>query len=255
MSDSERLFALGAGPLGAVLVGAALVPLREATNAANLTFVFLALVILVAAHGGRAAAVATAVASALSLDFFLTQPYRTLAIAEKHDLIAFLGLAGCGLIAATAGAQRERRLERVRAAYRQAELLRASLRAWAVQPGAPALQHQLQALAKAWPVVGLVVRDVHDRALAATSSSAGLAALPVTVLAPDALLAPGEAAEDARPLPEQGGRLALDFAGRRLGWLDLWGDGAPADGETRRSISDLARLLAVCLAGSAPGSP
>ena len=36
--------------------------------------------------------------SALSLDFFLTQPYLHLAIADKHDLIASLGLAGCGLL-------------------------------------------------------------------------------------------------------------------------------------------------------------
>ena len=58
----------------------------------------------------------------------------------------------------------------------------------------------------------------------------------------------------ARPLPEQGGRLALECAGHRLGWLDLWGNGAPADPETRRSISDLGRLLAACLAGSALSS-
>ena len=33
-------------------------------------------------------------ASALSLDFFLTEPYLRLEIADKHDLIAFFGLAG-----------------------------------------------------------------------------------------------------------------------------------------------------------------
>ncbi len=39
-------------------------------------------------------------ASTLSLDFFLTQPYLRLEIEGKHDIIAFVGLAGCGLLAA-----------------------------------------------------------------------------------------------------------------------------------------------------------
>ena len=46
---------------------------------------------MVAEFGGRWPAVATALASALSLDFFLTQPYLHLAIDDKHDIIAFAG--------------------------------------------------------------------------------------------------------------------------------------------------------------------
>ena len=38
---------------------------------------------------------------ALSLDFFLTRPYLRLAIEDKHDVIAFAGLAVCGLIVAS----------------------------------------------------------------------------------------------------------------------------------------------------------
>jgi K+-sensing histidine kinase KdpD len=83
-----------------------LVPVRDFTTASNFTFLFLALILVVAEFGGRKAAVATAVASALSLDFFLTQPYMTLAIQDKHDIIAFIGLAGCGLLAASLASQR-----------------------------------------------------------------------------------------------------------------------------------------------------
>ena len=87
------------GPLTALVVGACLVPLRELTPVANLTFAFVALTIVVAQFGGRAVGIATAVASAISLDFFLTRPYFRLAIEDKHDVVAFLGLAACGVIA------------------------------------------------------------------------------------------------------------------------------------------------------------
>jgi len=104
--ENEGLIYLGVGPLAAVLLGMALVPLRGFTTASNFTFLFLALIILVAEFGGRTAAVASAVASSLSLDFFLTQPYLRLEIHDKHDVIAFLGLAGCGLLSAFLAARR-----------------------------------------------------------------------------------------------------------------------------------------------------
>jgi len=104
--DADRLFYLGVGPLAAVLLGVVLVPVRGFTTASNFTFVFLALTIVVAEFGGRTAAVATAVASTLSLDFFLTQPYLRLEIHDKHDVIAFLGLAGCGLLSAFLASRR-----------------------------------------------------------------------------------------------------------------------------------------------------
>jgi K+-sensing histidine kinase KdpD len=111
-TDSEELFYLGAGPLVAVLLGVALVPIRELTTASNFTYLFLALIIVVAEFGGRRAAIASAVASTLSLDFFLTQPYLRLEIQGKHDIIAFFGLAGCGLLAAALASPRRPRSQR-----------------------------------------------------------------------------------------------------------------------------------------------
>src|SRR5437867_2652664 len=110
MDDADdSLLYLAAGPLAAIFLGMLLVPLRDYTTASNLTFVFMALTIAIAALGGRPAAVATALCSALSLDFFLTKPYLRLTMEEKHDTIAFLGLAVCGLIAATLGPERGER--------------------------------------------------------------------------------------------------------------------------------------------------
>jgi K+-sensing histidine kinase KdpD len=109
MDDDKDLVYLGAGPLAAILLGIVLIPLRGYTSASNFTFLFLALTILVGEFGGRGAAVATAIAAALSLDFFLTEPYLRLSIASKHDVIACIGLAGCGILAASLAARRRNR--------------------------------------------------------------------------------------------------------------------------------------------------
>jgi K+-sensing histidine kinase KdpD len=71
---------VGVGLLGSLLLGIALMPLRSLAPACNLAFVFLAFTIIVAELGGRMAALVTAVASAASLDFFLTEPYFRLTI-------------------------------------------------------------------------------------------------------------------------------------------------------------------------------
>lgn len=119
----ESLILLGTGPLAAILLGLALVPLRDFTSASNFGFAFMALTILVAEYGGRRAAVATALCSALSLDFFLTKPYLRLTIVDKHDIIAFVGLGVCGLIAAALGSQRGKRVASLASARKQLEML------------------------------------------------------------------------------------------------------------------------------------
>jgi two-component system, OmpR family, sensor histidine kinase KdpD len=118
MKDDEDIIYLGAGPGAAILLGAALVPLRESTTASNLTYPFLLLIIVIAELGGWGPALATAVVSSLALNFFLTRPYLTLMIHGKDDVIAFLGLAACGLVVSAFAKQRGARLERARAGRR-----------------------------------------------------------------------------------------------------------------------------------------
>jgi len=113
LADDDLIY-LPAGTIAAVFLGIVLIPLRDYTTASNLTFPFLALTIAIAELGGPRAAVGTALGSALSLDFFLTQPYLHLTIAGKHDVIAFLGLAACGLVAAAFSARRRRTGRRTR---------------------------------------------------------------------------------------------------------------------------------------------
>src|SRR5262245_19125485 len=106
MKDDERLIYSAIGPLAAILLGFALMPLRESVIASNLTFPFIILTIVVSEFGGRPAALATALVSALSLESCLPKPSMRLTIAGKHDVAAFIGLAACGLVAAALGARR-----------------------------------------------------------------------------------------------------------------------------------------------------
>src|SRR5215831_20318186 len=105
---NDNLIWMAVGGLGALLLAVVLVPLRTLTSASNLAFAFLAFTIVIAEVGGRSAALLTAVVSAMSLNFFLTEPYLTLAITKPDDVVAFLALAICGLIAAAFGRRRER---------------------------------------------------------------------------------------------------------------------------------------------------
>jgi two-component system, OmpR family, sensor histidine kinase KdpD len=69
---------------------------------------------VVAELGGRAPALVTAVVSATSLNSFLTEPYLTLTINDRDDIIAFVALAVTGLIAAAFGRRRARTVEAAR---------------------------------------------------------------------------------------------------------------------------------------------
>jgi K+-sensing histidine kinase KdpD len=229
--------ALASGALGALFLGIALSPLRGLTPAANFTFAFMALTITVAEWGGRKPAVVTALVSALSLDFFLTKPYLTLSIAHKDDVIAFVGLAACGLIAAAFGSRRERRAT----AHRQLDFLHVALRRLERAGHAEAaIAETLDAARAALPVSAMMVRDAQGRVLVGTASAAGRPS-PVRTFAPESL------SQDAA-LPADGGRLALVAGNRTLGFLDVWGTGEPMSHEERRTLTALARVLAASLA-------
>jgi K+-sensing histidine kinase KdpD len=250
----EDLFYFSVGPLVAILLGMLLVPLRGFTTASNFTFAFLAITIVVAELGGRWAAVATALTSALSLDFFLTQPYLRLSIDDKHDIIAFVGLAACGLIAAALGAPRRSRIAARETARRQLDLLHAVV---AQLDRTATLEARLADVLKACrgvlPVAALVVRDARDRILAATGPETEARPIPGQVLQLDDSQPPGSPASRTfrprLPLPLEGTRVPLMTRERQVGWLDLWGNGVPASSETRRLLLDVARLVAVLLAG------
>ena len=236
--DASDLFALSFGAGGAILLGIALTPFRGLTPAANFTFLFMALTILIAETGGRGAAIATALTSALSLDFFLTEPYSQLTIASKHDAIAFLGLAGCGLIVALF---RGRRLTRNLKA-RHLELVDQILAG--VEAGGalgPATRAVLESSLAVLPVAGLVVRDPQDDILISAGGAQGRPKPGVTLR--------GDLTARTA-LPPEGLRFPLVAAGQAVGSLDVFGEGGVPSPAERALLSALARALAARLAVS-----
>jgi hypothetical protein len=246
MSDEDRLLYTAVGPLGALLLGVALVPVRELTVASNFTVVFVALTILVGEFGGRMAALATALVSALSLDFFLTRPYMRLAMHDKNDLVAFVGLTGCGLLAAALGTPRRER----ETARRRMNLVQRALRH--VEAGGPPgsrLQQVAEAAVATLPLAALAVRDDEGTLVAGAGDKRFADQVPASVVGLSALA--GELSRDWRrpdpPLPGDGLRVALIAGARPCGWLDVWGSGRAAGDDARRSLTALAGVAAALL--------
>jgi K+-sensing histidine kinase KdpD len=228
--ETESLVYASIGPIAAIALGIALIPLRGLTPASNFAFAFISLTIVVAEFGGRWAALATAICSAVSLNFFLTEPYLRLTIHSVHDVVAFAGLAVCGLIAAALGAHRAGRVASARAVRRQLDLLQEAVRE--LDP-ATALEAQLTRVLRSarevFSLAAAVVRDEHGEVLASC--------------------APLDA---QRPAPAS--RIDLEAGGRAVGSLDVWeGGGAPMSAEARRTLTAIARLMALVLAGFRPG--
>ena len=107
--DEDLLLYFGLGPLVAIVLGLALMPVRELFATSTLAYLFIILTMVAAEFGGQPAALGTALTSVLSMDFFLMKPYLRISVAEKHDITTLLGLAACGLVAAALGSRRLRK--------------------------------------------------------------------------------------------------------------------------------------------------
>jgi Domain of unknown function (DUF4118) len=239
MGESDRgnvWFVIGVA--GAVALGVALTPLRPLVSASNLAFVFIALTIVVAEMGGRGPGLAAAVVSALSLNFFLTEPYMSLEIHKPGDLGAFFALAACGLVAAAFGKRRVRTAEQVTRTRGDLEVLGRT--AASLTARAP-VENVLEELRRSFGLGGLVLRRADERLIAAAPPSQAELPPPSTELEPSTL-----GAANARlhtlgrtgfRFPQGGGRLPL--AAREPLVLDLW------EGNTEGLTLDERRALAV----------
>lgn len=251
--DLQYLVFLTAGVLGSILLGIALIPLRESTHSGNFIFLFVILIIVVSEYAGRWAAIATAACSALSLNFFLTRPYLSLRIEGTHDIIAFVGLTLCGLLAATLGSRHSATSAALREARVHLGLLHAAARlSREAEPLAARLEEVLRSTRDALPLAGLVLRNSLSEVIATSGRAPAPRPAPPVAVRSDTLLPEEQTASDpmqiALPLPVEGATLALEADGRPAGWLDLWGNGKPASPEARRTLSDMARILATMIA-------
>jgi hypothetical protein len=105
-SENEApLLVLALAGLAPILVAALLVGVRGETTGGNLALVLVVVVVLAAAFGGRGAGAVAAVLAAVSYDFFLTQPYLSLAITSRDDIETTVLLLIVGVIVGTVSAR------------------------------------------------------------------------------------------------------------------------------------------------------
>ena len=227
-------FVIGVG--GAVALGFALTGLRGVATASTLAFVFLAFTIVVAEMGGRAPGLATAVVSALSLNFFLTEPYLSLEIDKPGDVAAFFALTACGLIAAAFGKRRVRTAEQVAETRGDLELLART---------ATSLSSHVR---RFFNLGGVVLRRADERLIAAAPSSQASLPAPPTELDPATLVGSDtlvhRLGRAGFRLPDRGGRLRLP--GPKPLFLDLW-EGSPEgiNLDQRRALTAAALMIAM----------
>ncbi len=209
------------GIVGAVLLGIVLIPLRGFTSASNLAFVFLLWVLLIAELGGRVAAVAAAVLSAISLNFFLTQPYLSLTIEDRDDIIAFVAMLILGLIAASFGKHRKRWQDEAERSSHDLDVLETTAKHIAL--GTPSAE-VLAGLRSAFRLNGIAIHDVSGKRVASAPSNFNDQAPPVK-LEINELFSAGETElkmgsrgfllppSGRLEIPSEGGTVAVDFWG------------------------------------------
>jgi K+-sensing histidine kinase KdpD len=93
----------GIGVLGALLLSAAMLPLRGHLGNVFMALVLVIPVLLGSFTGGRIAGVASAIAATLCFDFFFTEPYYSLRIANRNDTASAIALLIVALIASELG--------------------------------------------------------------------------------------------------------------------------------------------------------
>ena len=250
-NDSRVWIVIGA--LGGLGLGFVLIPLRSLTAASNLAFVFMAFTIVVAELGGRSAAVVTAVVSAMTLNFFLTEPYMSLQINKADDVVAFGALAVCGLIAAAFGRRRAHMSVLAERADDELEVLDKLV--GRLRAGAP-LDNVLDDLRKSFGLRAIALRDDTEHLVAAALGGQAPPSMPETDIAPDTFLP----ADESRlrfglrglRLPEGGGRLWLRAGGGVGGGvasLDIWEEDPQGFGMSEaRTLTIAASILSLELA-------
>jgi hypothetical protein len=96
--ETGAAIGLAIAALGPIAVAGALVPFRDEMTHANVALVFVVLVVLAAAAGGRWVGAVAAIVSTLSFDFFFTRPYQSLTIDRADDVETTILLLAVGLI-------------------------------------------------------------------------------------------------------------------------------------------------------------
>lgn len=207
LSDSETIGA-AAGSLVALCVAGLLGSVRGEISQANAALILVLIIVGAATIGGRWAGGATALASAVSFDFFLTRPYGSLAIKSTGEIITTILLFAVGVAVG--------------------QIVGSRMRAKAGE------RTGVEEVAGLHRVARLVAEDSSDRDLIAAVEEevAGVLLLPACtfhLLPPDPprpqleptgrVDAPYVHLDDGFALPREGIVVPVRAGGRTLGWL------------------------------------
>ena len=167
---------------------------------------------------------------------------------RSDDVVAFLALAVCGLIAAAFGRRRGRWSEVARRAGDDLDIVRVLV--WQLRGGAP-LDETLETLRESFRLRALALRGPDERVLATARRDDAPLPVPTTELDPDRLV----------PFEDRGGRIPIGVKGVRLPAaggrlrlrsdagvvaLDLWaGDLDGLTPDEMRTLSIAASVLAL----------
>lgn len=123
LSRRRRLAGLALSILGLLLLTEALVAVREDFGLPGDLMAYVLLVVAVSFVGGTGVGLLTAVAAGLLVNWFLTEPYYTLTIAEAENTAALLAFVAVGMAVSLLVSRSERRAAEAVRARREAEAL------------------------------------------------------------------------------------------------------------------------------------
>lgn len=230
LTDAEVIGA-SVGAVAAMCVAGVLGSMRPLVDQANAGLVLVLVIVAAATVGGRWAGGATALAAAVSFDFFLTRPYGSLAIKSKDDVIATALLFGVGV---SVGHLASRRWEAERHGRAGTLEVAGLYRVASLAADGAQLEDVLTAVER--EVADVL--DLRDCRFDVVPSDP-----PVPALQPDGRIdAPYVHVGDGFVLPAEGVKVAVRSSGHLHGWLV----GSPR--QPLVGVSTDRRLTAVVLA-------
>ncbi len=119
----RRLLGLAAAILGPALVTGLGLPLRASLDISSLVVANMLVIVLVAMLGGIGPALVAALLSGALLNYFFTEPYHTLLVADGANVVALAGMVVVGVLAALIVDRAGRRAEEAARARTEAALL------------------------------------------------------------------------------------------------------------------------------------
>ncbi len=146
--DTNRrrlLLAWSSTLIGLPLLVAVAVPFRDSLALSTVLLIFLTLVLMLAAIGGRVVAGIAAVVASLLVNWFFVPPFNTLTIAEPEHLVSLIVFVGVGIaVGSLVDIAARRAYESQRARVEATALARSAARLAADPEALPALLEQIR---------------------------------------------------------------------------------------------------------------